>query len=150
MYCVAEIDKLMRPVLVPVPCLAARLSPAACPWRVRSRPCVPSPAVGVPGLGLGRATMTLSLSLSPSFFPRSSRNTRGFSTKRDTAPDPDPEQSKANTNKPKRERQLKFFFRKEPRSPDLPTVWLCGGVVWCVCCMLCAVLRLCVSHSIQS
>jgi len=66
--CVARagIDKLMRaaataaaaavrPVLVQVPCLAARVSPAACPWRVRSRPCVPSPAVGVPGLG--RATI---------------------------------------------------------------------------------------------
>ena len=52
--CVAEIAKLMRaalrPVVVQVPCLTARVSvsPAACPWRVRSRPCVPSPAVGVP------------------------------------------------------------------------------------------------------
>ena len=53
--CVAETDALMRPLLVQVPCLAARVSPAACPWRVRSRPCVPSPAVGVPGLG--RATI---------------------------------------------------------------------------------------------
>jgi len=63
--CVAEIDALMcaalRPLLVQVPCLAARVSPAACPWRVRSRPCVPSPAVGVPGLG--RATL---LSAEPS------------------------------------------------------------------------------------
>jgi len=47
----------LRPVLVQVPCLAARVSPAACPWRLRSRPCVPSPAVGVSGLGLGRATI---------------------------------------------------------------------------------------------
>ena len=63
LFCVAEIDALMRaalrPVLVQVSCLAARVSPAACPWRLRSRPCVPSPAVGVPGLGvgLGRATI---------------------------------------------------------------------------------------------
>ena len=41
----------LRPVVVQVPCLAARVSPAACPWRLRSRPCVPSPAVGVPSLG---------------------------------------------------------------------------------------------------
>ena len=40
----------LRPVLVQVPCLAARVSPAACPWRLRSRPCVPSPAAGVPSL----------------------------------------------------------------------------------------------------
>ena len=38
----------LRPVLVQVPCVAARVSPAACPWRLLSRPCVPSPAVGVP------------------------------------------------------------------------------------------------------
>jgi len=59
--CVAEIDALMRaalrPVLVQVPCLAARVSPAACPWRLRSCPCVASPAVGVPSLGLSRATI---------------------------------------------------------------------------------------------
>ena len=168
--CVAEIDKLMRtalrPVLVPVPCLAARVSPAACPWRLRSRPCVPSPAVGVPGLGLV-TTVRASLSLSSSLFlaringtngTSGTKSTRGISLslslstkQRDT--DQVPDQSKANTitAERKRKRKLKLKlrlklkrrlkFRREPRSSDFPTV--CCALLCLVLCLLCLLCLLC-------
>ena len=138
--CVAEIDALMRaalrPVLVQVPCLAARVSPAVYPWRLRSRPCVPSPAVGVPGLGFGLARASL-LSGPNGNGTNGTKSTRGISTKRqrERDTDPDPDQSKANTitAERKRKRKLKLRlkqkrtlkFHKEPRSPDFPTVCVC-------------------------
>ena len=71
-----------------------------------------------------------SLPLSPSFFLIGSKSTRGLSTKRDTVPEPEPDakESKASTDNQERKRELKLKLklrlkvRKEPRSPDFPTV----------------------------
>ena len=108
--------------------------------------CLAAASLGL-GLGLGlgfqsfcrsstpaRASLSLSLSLSPSCLVGSRKSTLGFSTNRYTDPDADAdadadadrEQSKANTTTPdrkrKRKRKRRLKFRKEPRSPDFPTV----------------------------